>query len=98
MPAANQAEIENLVEANRELTEIVCTLQKDAFDYFEKLLSPALVVKWQLIVKEEVGGVDYVSLTGTKPGLISAMDFSSLSPCYFCFVKLIAPIDSSERL
>ena len=43
--AANQVDIENLVEANRELAETVCTLQKDAFDYFEKLLSPALAAK-----------------------------------------------------
>ena len=67
---ANQVDIENLVDTNRELTEIVHTFQKYAFNYFEKLLLPALAVKWQLIVKEEVGGVDYVPLTGTKPGLI----------------------------
>ena len=97
-PAANRVQIDNLVEANRELTETVRTLQKDAVDYFKKLLSPALAVKCQLIVKEEVGGVDYVSLTGTKPGLIRAMNFTSLSPCYFRFVKLVAPIDSAERL
>ena len=38
-PAANQVKIKNLVEANRELTETVRALQKDAFNYFEKLLS-----------------------------------------------------------
>ena len=26
------------------------------------------------------------------------MDFSSLSPCYFRFVKLVAPFDAAERL
>ena len=88
---ANQVEIENLNEANRELKETIRTLQKDAFGYFEKLLSPALAVKWQLILKEEIGGTDYVSLTGTKPGIVRTMDFSSLSLCYFRFVKLVAP-------
>ena len=44
-PGANQGEIDNLVEANRELAERICTLQKDTFDYFEKLLSPALAMK-----------------------------------------------------
>ena len=57
-----------------------------------------MAVKWQLIVKEEVRGVDYVSLTGTKPGLVRTMDFGSLSPCYFRFVKLVAPINSAEWL
>ena len=95
---ANQVQIENLKEANRELKETIRTLQKDAFDYFEKLLSPALAVKWQLILKEEIGGTDYVSLTGTKPGIVRTMDFSSLSPCYFRFVKLVAPFDAAERL
>jgi hypothetical protein len=94
----NQEEINNLVEANRELTETVRTLIKDAFDYFEKILSPVLAVKWQLIVEEEVNGVDYVSLTGTKPGNARGMDFQSLSPCYFRFVKLVAPQDAAERL
>ena len=91
---ANQVQIENLNEANRELKETIRTLQKDAFDYFEKLFSPARAVKWQLILKEEVGSVDYVSLTGTKPGLVRTMDFSTLSPCYFRFVKLVAPFDA----
>ena len=97
-PAADQVQIENLVEANREWKETVHTLQKYPFNFFEKLVSPALAVKWQLIMKEEIGGVDYVSLTGTKPGLIRAMDFSSLSPCYFCFVKLVAPFNAAEWL
>ena len=44
-PQANQEEIENLVDTNRELAETVHTLQTDAFGYFEKLLSLALVVK-----------------------------------------------------
>ena len=44
--AANQVQIKNLVETNRELKETVCTLQKYAFDYFEKILSPDLAVKW----------------------------------------------------
>ena len=79
-PAANQVEIENLMDVNCELTETVCTFQKDAFDYFEKLLSPALAVKWQLIVREEVESVDYVSLARTKPGLTRGRDFMSLSP------------------
>ena len=35
-PAANQVEIENLVDANRELTETVFTLEKVAFDYSKK--------------------------------------------------------------
>ena len=97
-PTANQVEIENLVDANRELTETVCTLQKDVVDYFKKLLSPALAVKWQLIVKEKVEGVEYLSLTGTKPGLIRTRDLGSLSPSYFHFVKLVAPHDAAERL
>jgi len=42
---ANRVQIENLLEANRELKDTICTLQKDAFDFFEKLLSPTLVVK-----------------------------------------------------
>ena len=33
-PVANQVDTENLVEANYELTETVCTLQKDALTYF----------------------------------------------------------------
>ena len=97
-PAANQVDIENLMEANRELTETVRTLQTDAFDYFKKLLSPALAVEWQLTVKDEIGGVDYISLTGTKPGIIMTMDFGSLSPYYFCVLKLVVPIDAAERL
>ena len=51
-----------------------------------------------MILKEEIGGVDYVSLTGTKPGLVRTIDFSSLSPCYFRFVKLVAPFDAAEPL
>ena len=39
-PAVNQVQIENLVEANRELKETIHTLQKDAFNFFEKLFSP----------------------------------------------------------
>ena len=50
-PVANQVHIENLNKANRELKETIHSLQKDAFDYFEKPFSPALVVKWQLILK-----------------------------------------------
>ena len=42
--------------------------------------------------------MDYVSLTGTKPGLTRGRDFTSLSLCYFCFVKLVAPHDAAERL
>ena len=95
---ANWVEIKNLNKANRELKETICSLQKGAFDYFEKLLSPALVVKWQLILKEEIGVTDYVSLTSTKPRIVRTMDFSSLSPCYFRFVKLVAPFDAAERL
>ena len=49
---ANQVQIENLNEANCELKETICTLQKGVFDYFDKLLSPTLAVKWQLILKE----------------------------------------------
>jgi hypothetical protein len=94
----NQEEINNLVEANRELAESVRTLIKDAFDYFEKILSPVLAVKWQLIVEEEVNGVDYVSLTGTKPGIARGRDFTALNPCYYRFVKLVAPQDAAERL
>ena len=62
---ANQEETGNLVEANHELAETIRTLQKDTFDYFKKFLSSALVVKWQLIVEEEVVGLVYVSLTST---------------------------------
>ena len=51
-PVANWVQIENLLEANRELKDAICTLQKDTFDFFEKLLSTALAVKWQLILKE----------------------------------------------
>jgi hypothetical protein len=96
--SANQEEINNLVEANRELAESVRTLIKDAFDYFEKILSPVLAVKWQLIVEEEVNRADYVSLTGTKPGMVRGRDFPALPPCYFRFVKLVAPQDAAERL
>ena len=49
-PVLNQAEIENLMEANREVSETVCTLQKDTVDYFKKIFLPTLPVKWQLIV------------------------------------------------
>ena len=52
-PVANRVRIENLVEANRELKDTVCTLQKDTFDSFEKLPVPALAVKWQLIIKKK---------------------------------------------
>jgi hypothetical protein len=43
-PVANYVENENLMEANRELEDMVRTLQKSTFDYFGKLLSsePAL--------------------------------------------------------
>ena len=51
-PVANQVQVENLLNANHELVEMVRTLQKDVFGYFEKLLSPKLAVKWQLIVEE----------------------------------------------
>ena len=79
--ALNQAEIENLVEANREFPETVCTLQKDVFDCFKKLLSSAHTVKWQLIVEEEVVGVYFVSLTSTQPGRTRGRDLISLSSC-----------------
>ena len=49
-------------------------------------------------MKEEVAGTDYVSLTGKKPGLARGRDFAALSPCYFRFVKLVAPKDAAERL
>ena len=68
------------------------------FYYFEKLLLPALAMKWQLIAEEEVAGVDCVSLTGTEPGLARGGDFSSLSSCYVPFVKLVAPKDVAERI
>ena len=55
-------------------------------------------MKWQLTVEEEVVGVDYVSLTGTQLGLARGRDFAILSPCYFSFVKLVAPQDTAERL
>ena len=79
------------------MTETVHTLQKGAFDYFKKLLLSALVVKRQLTVREELEGVDYVSLTGTTTGLTRGRDFTSLSPCYVRFVKLVAPQDAAER-
>ena len=87
-PVLNQAEIENLMEANREVSETVCTLQKDTVDYFKKIFLPTLPVKWQLIVWEEVVGVDYVLLTGTKQGPTRGRDFTSLSPCCFCSLNL----------
>ena len=49
-------------------------------------------------MKEEVRDIDYVSLTGTKPKFVRDVDFGSLSLCHFRFVKLVAPIDSAERL
>ena len=55
-------------------------------------------MKLQLIPKEKIGGVDYVPLTGTKPGLVRTTDFNSLSPCYYHFVKPGAPFDAAERL
>ena len=47
-PAAIQVEIDNLVEANCELVlaEMIWTLQREAFDYFEKFLLPVLGIKW----------------------------------------------------
>jgi hypothetical protein len=97
-PAANQVQIENLVEANRELQDTVRTLKNEAFDYLEKLVSSALAMKWQLIMNEEAVGVAYVSLASTKPGLKRGKDFTTLSPCYFRFVGLVAPQDAAERL
>ena len=35
-PVAKQTQIDDLVTANHKLAPTVCTLQKDAFDYFEK--------------------------------------------------------------
>ena len=35
-PATNQAQIEDLVTANHEPTDTVCTLQKDMFDYLKR--------------------------------------------------------------
>ena len=72
--------------------------KKHTFDYFKKLLSPALAIKWQLIVEEEVVGVKNVSLTGTQPGLVRGRDFTSFSSCYFRFVKLVTPQDAAECL
>ena len=97
-PATNQAAIEDLVKANRNLAEMVCTLQTDAFDYFEKLLSPEQAVKLQLVVEEEAVGVDYVSLTGAKPGNSRGKEFSALNPCCFTFLELVAPQDAAKRL
>ena len=45
-PAANNVKVDNLVEANRKLTETGFARQKDKFYYFEKLLSSALAVEW----------------------------------------------------
>ena len=42
--------------------------------------------------------MDYVSLTGVEAGNPRGKDFSTLNPCYFRFVKLIAPQDVVERL
>ena len=86
------------MESNREFSEAGCTLQKDVFDYFEKLLSPAFVMIWQLIAREEAEGADYISLTSTKSGLTRGRDFTSLSPYYFHFVELVAPHNLAERL
>ena len=90
-PQANHEESENLVDTTRELAEIFCTLQKDVLDYFKNLLSPSLAMKWQLIVEEEVVGVDDISLTGAKPGLTRGMDFLSLIPCYSRLLNLLLP-------
>ena len=72
-------------------------LQEDMFDYFEKLLSPDLTAKWRVIVKEECEGVNYVSLSGTRPGVIRGKVFDAIRPCYFRFMRLFCAQDSAER-
>ena len=79
-PSTNQAQIVDLVTANHELADTVRTSQKDAFEYFEKILLPELAVKWQLIVEEEAVGVDYVSVTGIKPGNSRGKDLLTFNP------------------
>ena len=97
-PAENQVQIENLANANREVVETACTLEKDMFDYFEKFLSPELSVKWQWIVKEQALGVDHVSLTRGTSGRARSKDFTTSRPCYFIFAKFVAPQDAAEVL
>ena len=55
-------------------------------------------IQEQLIVEEESVGVDYVSLTGTKPENTKCKDFATLPPCYFRFVRPVAPQYTAERL
>ena len=62
-PAANNAQIDTLIKAKYELAETIsCTFQSDMFDYFKKLLSPALATKWQVFVEVETVGVSYSEL------------------------------------
>ena len=48
-------------------------------------------MKWQLIVEEEVVGVDYVSLTGTKPGLARDRDFVHCPPATSILLSSLLP-------
>jgi hypothetical protein len=64
-------------------------LTKDVFDYFKKFLSLVLATKRQLIVEEEVVGVDYVSLTNTKSELTRVRDSASLSPAKSILLSLL---------
>ena len=94
----NATKIGDLEEANRELRASITTLQSDAYDLFEKLLGPDLTVKWQEIVQTECKSEAYVSLLGTKPGVIRGKVLEALVPCSFAFVRLFCRQDSAERM
>ena len=49
-------------------------------------------------MKEEVVGVDYISLTGVKSKRSRDKNFTTLNPCYFRFVKLVASQDTAYHL
>ena len=74
------------------------TLQSDVFDLFENLLAPDLVVNWQEIIALECMGVDYVSLSGTKPGVARGKVLGAITPCYFASMCLFCCQDSAERV
>ena len=49
----NKEAIEKMIDEINQLKFDNVQLQEDIFDYFEKLLSPELIAKWRVIVKEE---------------------------------------------
>ena len=93
----DQVEIDKINDSITALKFANVQLQEDMFDYFEKLLSPDLTAKWRVIVKEECEGVNYVSLSGTRPGVIRGKVFDAIRPCYFRFMRLFCAQDSAER-